>query len=119
MTHTDFDHLLTSIKALTPEQVRQLRRQLDRQFADPKKRPAPASVNAAQRSKASSPKKKPLTRDEFNRFTRERRRMVTWNGRQSPILRKLLAKIGTSPLIPSPRGIPSWCVPSPDRGDRS
>ncbi len=66
MTHTDFNHLLTSIKALTPEQVRQLRRQLDRQLAEPKKRPAPASGKAAKRAKAPSPKKKPLTRDEFN-----------------------------------------------------
>ena len=66
MTHTDFNHLLTSIKALTPEQVRQLRQQLDRHLAEPKKRPAPASVKAAQRTKAPSPKKKPLTRDEFN-----------------------------------------------------
>ena len=63
MTHTDFNHLLTSIKALTPEQVRQLRQQLDRQLAEPKKRPAPASGKPA---KAPSPEKKPLTRDEFN-----------------------------------------------------
>ena len=27
MTHTDFNHLLSSIKALSPEQVRQLRQQ--------------------------------------------------------------------------------------------
>ena len=31
MTHTDFNRLLSSIKALTREQVRQLRQQLDRQ----------------------------------------------------------------------------------------
>ncbi len=67
MTHTDFNHLLTSIKALTPGQVRKLRQQLDRQVAQPKKRPAPASGKAAQRARASSPRKKPLTRDEFNR----------------------------------------------------
>ena len=66
MTHTDFNHLLTSIKALTPEQVRQLRQQLDRQLAEPKKRPAPASGKAAKRAKAPSLEKKPLTRDEFN-----------------------------------------------------
>ncbi len=65
MTHTDFNHLLTSIKAVTPEQVRQLRQQLDRHLAEPKTRPAPASIKAAQRNKAPSPKKKPLSRDEF------------------------------------------------------
>jgi hypothetical protein len=64
MTHTDFNRLLTSINALTPEQVRQLRRQLDRQLAEPKKRPA--SGKAAKRAKAPAPKKKPLTREEFN-----------------------------------------------------
>jgi hypothetical protein len=66
MTHTDFNHLLTGIKDLTTEQVRQLRQQLDRQLADPKKRPALASGNARKRAKAPAPKKKPLTRDEFN-----------------------------------------------------
>ena len=29
MTHTDFDHLLSSIKTLSPEQMHRLRRQLD------------------------------------------------------------------------------------------
>jgi hypothetical protein len=66
MTHTDFNHLLTRIKALTPEQVRQLRRQLDRQLAEPKKRPAPAPGKAAKRAKAPWREKTPLTRDEFN-----------------------------------------------------
>ena len=33
MTHSDFNQLLSSIKALTPEQVRKLRQQLDRQHA--------------------------------------------------------------------------------------
>ena len=41
MTHSDFNHLLSSIKALSPEQLPQL----DRQLAQPKKRPA--SVKAA------------------------------------------------------------------------
>jgi hypothetical protein len=62
MTHTDFNHLPTSIKAPTPEQVRRLRRQL----AEPKNRPAPASGKAARRAESPSPRKKPLTRDEFN-----------------------------------------------------
>jgi len=66
MTHSDFNQLLGSIKALTPEQVRQLRQQLDRQLAEPKKHPASAPGKAAKRAKAPSPKKKPMTRDEFN-----------------------------------------------------
>ena len=36
MTHTDFNHILSSLKTLSPEQVRQLRQQLDRQLAQPK-----------------------------------------------------------------------------------
>ena len=34
MTHSDFNQLLSSIKALTQEQVRQLRQQLDRRGCD-------------------------------------------------------------------------------------
>jgi hypothetical protein len=37
MTHTEFNHLLTSLKGLSPEQVRQLREQIDSQVARPKK----------------------------------------------------------------------------------
>ena len=66
MTHTDFNHLLSSIKGLSPEQVRQLRQQLDRQLAQPKKPTARPPGKAAKRAKAAAPKKKPLTRDEFN-----------------------------------------------------
>jgi hypothetical protein len=62
MTHTDFDHLLGSIKALSPEQVRQLRQQLDRQLDQPRKPPG----KTAKRAK-SEPKKKPLTEEEFNK----------------------------------------------------
>ena len=62
MTHTDFNHLLSSIKGLSPEQLRQLRQQLDRQLAQPKKPTAPTPGKAAKRAKAAAPKKKPLTR---------------------------------------------------------
>jgi len=66
MTQTDFNHLLSSIKGLSPEQVRQLRQQLDKQLAQPKK-PAPsASAKTAKPPKAAPAKKKPMTRDEFN-----------------------------------------------------
>ena len=54
MTHTDFNHLLSSIKALSPEQVRQLRQQLDRQLAQPKKPAAPAPGKAAKRAKPAA-----------------------------------------------------------------
>ena len=68
MSHTDFNDLLNSLKMLTPEQVRQVRQQLDHESAQSKKRPAPASGKAAKRAKAPSRKKKPLTRDEFNQL---------------------------------------------------
>jgi hypothetical protein len=66
MTHTDFNQLLSSIKALTREQVRQLRQQLDRQHAQPKKPLVQASAKAAKRTTPDAPKKRPLTADEFN-----------------------------------------------------
>jgi hypothetical protein len=66
VTHTDFNHLLSSINGLSPEQLRQLRQQLDRQLAEPKKRPALPPGKAPKRATPSAPKKKPLTRDEFN-----------------------------------------------------
>jgi hypothetical protein len=62
MTQSDFHHLLSSIEALTPEQVRQLRQQLDQQIVRPKKPAPPAS---AQRAKAAPPKKK-MTEEEFD-----------------------------------------------------
>ena len=65
MTHSDFNHLLSSIKALSPEQVRQLRQQLDRQLAQPKKPAAPPPAKAAKRAKAAPPKKK-MTEAEFD-----------------------------------------------------
>jgi hypothetical protein len=35
MTHSEFNHILDSINALSPEQVQQLRRELDRKLAAP------------------------------------------------------------------------------------
>jgi hypothetical protein len=67
MTHTDFNHLLSSIKALSPEQMRQLRQQLDRELAHPQQPPARTPGKAAKRAKPAAPRKKPLTRDEFHR----------------------------------------------------
>jgi hypothetical protein len=65
MTHTDFNHLLSSLEGLSPEQARQLRQQLDRQLARPKQRPAPASGRAVKRARAAPPKKK-MTEAEFD-----------------------------------------------------
>ena len=66
MTHTDFNQLLSSIKALTPAQVRQLRQQLDRQHAQPEKPLVQTAAKAAKPTRPAAPKKKPLTADEFN-----------------------------------------------------
>jgi hypothetical protein len=66
MTHSDFNQLLSSINGLSPEQVRQLRQQLDKQLAQPKKRTAPTSGKMSKQTKSASAPKKPLTRAEFN-----------------------------------------------------
>jgi hypothetical protein len=65
MTHADFNQLLTSLKGLTPEQVRQVRRQLDRQVAPPKTPTAPTPAKAGQRTGRAAPKKK-MTEAEFD-----------------------------------------------------
>ena len=67
MTHSDFNHLLSSISALSPEQMRQLRQQLDSELADPQQPPPRPPGKAAKCAKPASPKKKPLTADKFNR----------------------------------------------------
>jgi hypothetical protein len=67
MTHTDFSHLLSSIKGLSPDQVRQLRQQLDRQAVEPKKPARAASAKKAKRAKsAPASEKKPLSIDEIH-----------------------------------------------------
>jgi len=66
MSHSEFNHILSSIKALSPEQIRQLRQQLDSQLTQPKKPTASTPGKAAKRAKPTATKKKPLTRAEFN-----------------------------------------------------
>ena len=67
MSHSDFNHLLSSLKALSPEQMRQLRQQIDSELAQPKKPPAPPARKGAKRTKAAAQQaKKPLTEAEFN-----------------------------------------------------
>jgi hypothetical protein len=67
MTHIDFNHLLSSLKALSPEQLRQLRQELDTQLAQPKKRLASAPGKRAKRATPTTRQaKKPLTEAEFS-----------------------------------------------------
>jgi hypothetical protein len=67
MSHSEFNHILSTIKALSPEQMRQLRQQLDIQLAQPKKPPVQTSGKRAKRAKTAPPQaKKPLTEAEFN-----------------------------------------------------
>jgi hypothetical protein len=67
MTRRDFSQLLTSIQALTPEQVRKLRQQLDRQSSQPKKPTAPTSGKAARRAKPAQAPNKPPSIEELHR----------------------------------------------------
>ena len=57
MTHSDFNHLLSSLKALSPEQMRQLRQQIDSQLAQPKKLLVQAAAKGAKRAKPAAPKR--------------------------------------------------------------
>jgi len=75
MTRNEFDHLLSSIKALSPGQMRRLRQQIDSALAhfgprageQPKKPPAQTPGKTANRTKAAPPQaKKPLTEADFN-----------------------------------------------------
>src|SRR5262249_1326630 len=63
MTRADFDHLLSTIKALPPEQMRQLRQQLDQMPDAPTPRP---KQSPAKRARPAAPKTKPLTADQLN-----------------------------------------------------
>jgi hypothetical protein len=67
MTQTDFNQLLSSVKTLTPEQVRQLRQQLDREYARPKKPTAPMPVKAAKCAKPTQTPTKPPSIEDLHR----------------------------------------------------
>jgi hypothetical protein len=62
------NQLRSSIKGLSPEQVPQLRQQLDNQLTQPKKPTAPPSRQGTKCSKPATRQasKEPLTRDEFH-----------------------------------------------------
>jgi hypothetical protein len=64
MTQTEFNRLLSRIKALPLDQLRQLRQQLDKQLARPRKPAPPASAKSAKRAKPAQTKKL-LTEAEF------------------------------------------------------
>ena len=67
MTLTEFNHLLSQIKALPPKQLRQLRQQLDRQLEAPTKPRAKPDAKTAKRAKAAPPPvKKPLSIEEIH-----------------------------------------------------
>jgi len=66
MTHSDFNHLLSSLKGLSPEQMRQLRQQLDRLPSQPQRPAAQPSGKGAKRAKPVQPKTPP-TEAEFQR----------------------------------------------------
>ena len=66
MTHSDFNHLLSSIKALSPEQVRQLRQQLDQPARPAEEAYGSDARQGRQTRQARRSQKKPLTCDEFN-----------------------------------------------------
>jgi len=67
MTHSDFNQLLSSIKALSPEQVRQLRQHLDNRLAQPKKPMAPTPGKAARRAKPAQAPNQPPSIEELHR----------------------------------------------------
>ncbi len=75
MTHSDFNHLLSSIKTLSPGQMQRLRQQLD-ELAEPREPPVRPPAKKAKPAKAAAPKK-PLTRDEFHRRLLEEGRLAS------------------------------------------
>jgi hypothetical protein len=48
MSHSDFNHLLTSVDSLSPAQMRQLQQQLDKHLTQSRKPRAPRPSKAAQ-----------------------------------------------------------------------
>ena len=70
MTHHDFNQLLSSLKTLSPEQVGQVRQQLEKQLHRTEKPTAKPTVKSAKRTKAAPPKKK-MTEAEFDQHLLE------------------------------------------------
>jgi hypothetical protein len=70
MNQSEFNRLLSRIKALPPEQMRQLRQQIDTELAQPQRPPARTPGNAAKRAKPAAPEKT-MTEAEFDRHLME------------------------------------------------
>jgi hypothetical protein len=64
MTRADFNQLLSSINGLTPQQVRRLRQELDKQLARPEKPLVQTLAKGAKRNGPAASKKK-MTEAEF------------------------------------------------------
>jgi len=47
VTHNEFNHILSSINGLSPDQMRKLFQELERQMRAPVKQPAPLTSNGA------------------------------------------------------------------------
>jgi hypothetical protein len=67
MTPADFNQLLSSINGLTPQQMRQLRQQLDTRLAQPKKPTAEPSSKPARRPKPAQAPSQPPSIEELHR----------------------------------------------------
>jgi hypothetical protein len=63
MTLNDFNHLMNSIKGLSPDQARRLRAQLDKRIDSP----AARKLKATKKTKPGVRKKNSMTREGFNR----------------------------------------------------
>jgi hypothetical protein len=66
MTKPEFNHLLSQIKALPPDQMRQVRQQIDSALAQPQQ-PVRTPDRAAKRAKPAQAPKKPLSIEELHR----------------------------------------------------
>jgi hypothetical protein len=66
MAPNDFNNLLSSIKTLSPAQMRRLHRQLDRQISPPMSPTAKPPTKSSDKTKVAAPEINALTRDELN-----------------------------------------------------
>jgi hypothetical protein len=79
MTHKEFNQLRHTVKTLPPEQMRQLRDDIDRALAHagppaeerPRKRPPHPPGKGVKRTKATPAAKQPMTKEEFHRHLME------------------------------------------------
>lgn len=73
MTRADFNHLLSAVEGLSPDQMRQLRQRLDRELAVPTEPDARPPAKRAKRARAvAKPPRKPLSIEEIHRQMMER-----------------------------------------------